>query len=277
MRYGLVMSAEWAVWYFRSNIDLGLVGGLLGGVALGYYGMAVTLARLPLSKLTSIVNPVAFPVLARSQHDQAGAARRYLAISAGIAFVVFPLAIGLACTATDAVPTLLGSQWLPAAIPTVIIALIVPLQSLSTLNATALKSLGMVQKSLQISIAMAVLTPLAIIGAARAGIIGIAVAVALVYLPVAAWGFAVTWHALNLSIRRYARVLWPVVSSTLGMSIVVILVRLGMPMSWFPGVRLIVEIAAGAATYAGTLYFLHRVDASQQLRMVREAWRGAPA
>lgn len=122
--FGAYQMGERSFNYLAANIDYVIIGRFLGPEALGAYTIAYQLAVLPTVRINPILTQVAFPVFAKKQTDNDALQRGYLELSKMLAFVSFPVLVGLAIVAPVAVPLFLGSGW-ETAIPLIQILVIV--------------------------------------------------------------------------------------------------------------------------------------------------------
>lgn len=93
------------------NIYLIVIGKIFKASELGYYTRAHQFADFPSSNLTGIIHRVTFPVLCTIQDDDErlrSVYRRFLRL---LAFIIFPLMIGLAAIAHPLILLLLKGQW----------------------------------------------------------------------------------------------------------------------------------------------------------------------
>lgn len=97
--------------YWARNLDALLVGRVIGATALGFYTRAYSLMLLPLSQVSFILGKVMFPALSSIQHDKERVKRAYLKAISLIAFVTFPMMIGLFVVSDSFINALLGEKW----------------------------------------------------------------------------------------------------------------------------------------------------------------------
>jgi O-antigen/teichoic acid export membrane protein len=109
--FGLYQMGERSINYLYANVDYLLIGRFLGAEALGAYSIAYQVVVLPLHKLNPVLTRVAFPVFAKKQRDDAALRRGFAELVRLIAFVVFPLLVGLAVVAPQLVPLAFGDGW----------------------------------------------------------------------------------------------------------------------------------------------------------------------
>jgi O-antigen/teichoic acid export membrane protein len=129
--FGAYQMGERSIYYWAANIDYLLIGRFLGAAPLGLYTIAFQLVVVPVNKLSPVLTRVAFPVFSRRQHDDAALRRGYCELIELVAFVTFPLLIGLAVTGPVAVKALFGAAWLPSV---VLVRLLVPMGMMMTIG-----------------------------------------------------------------------------------------------------------------------------------------------
>ncbi|PYV72392.1 MAG: hypothetical protein DMG97_13640, partial [Acidobacteria bacterium] len=111
LRFGWHVMVSLVALNSYQSLDNITAGRVLGRAALGFYGMAWTLANVPIEKVTSLVTTVIPSYLATVQNEPA-ALRRYLrALTEAIALVTFPATVGLGLVAHELVPLALGHKW----------------------------------------------------------------------------------------------------------------------------------------------------------------------
>ncbi len=111
LRFGFFNLGDGILGYVQSNYDNLFIGFVLGNEPLGLYTLAYQLAIFPITKLNPIILQVAYPVLAKMQHDTAELKRAYLKILDILSYCNFPLLAGLFITANSVVPLLYGPGW----------------------------------------------------------------------------------------------------------------------------------------------------------------------
>jgi O-antigen/teichoic acid export membrane protein len=97
--------------FFVRNIDNLLVGKFLDVFALGIYRMAYKYTFMLNNLIVPMLQPVLIPALSRIQDEHERLRAIYIKINQVIAFITFPLAIGLIVTADTFVLSLLGEKW----------------------------------------------------------------------------------------------------------------------------------------------------------------------
>ncbi len=180
--FGGTLTLNRIVWYFFSQADKLIAGKLLGKEALGAYSVAASLAAMPLEKIASIANQVIFSTFSRLQDQKEKVADTTIRAVELISLLAFPLSWGLAATAQDFVPVILGEKWTPAIMPLQFIALITPLRIVSSFTSTITAGVGFPRLDFLNTIILAVLlVPAFFVGAIYMGIAGLAYAWVIVY------------------------------------------------------------------------------------------------
>jgi O-antigen/teichoic acid export membrane protein len=120
-----------------------IIGGrVLGQEQIGYYSVGMNLASLPMQRVSSIVNTVAFPAIARIQGERERVLSYLLKSFRLLNFFSFPVFWGIAAVAPEIVRVLLGAQWEPAILPLQILAFAMPIRMLWQFMPSILQGLG---------------------------------------------------------------------------------------------------------------------------------------
>jgi teichuronic acid exporter len=272
LRFGGILTADRILNYARSNIDIALIGAFLGTRTVGLYVMAITLARLPLEKLGSAFEPVAYPTFARLR-DQMAELRKYvLNLSLGTMSIVLPACFGLIVTAGVLVPAVIGPQWNAAVRPMQVAALVTPLAFHLTLVSALFNAMGRVDLNLRITTLTSVLTIAGVVVGVRFGIVGVATATAMAFALVWVYAEALALKMIDLPVSEATQILRPPMSAALAMAISVLLMSLIVPTALPPVVRLVIDCVVGIAAYIGWALTLHKDIVVSHLRSLRAAW-----
>ena len=272
LRFGGILTADRVLNYARANIDVALIGALLGVRMVGLYVMALTLARLPLEKLGSAFEPVAYPTFARLHDDKPALRRYFLGLSVGTMAIALPASFGLIVTAGILVPTVIGSQWIPIVRPLQIAAIVTPLAFHLILVSALFNAMGQVKLSLRVTTLISVLTILAVIVSVPFGIVGVAAATGLGFALVWVYAELLALRLIDLPVREAARALLPSLSASIGMAVAVIAVSFLLAPQWPGALRLAILCVVGIATFVGWALLLHRDTVMGQVRSLQAAW-----
>jgi O-antigen/teichoic acid export membrane protein len=273
LRFGGILTADRVLNYARSNIDVALVGALLGSRMVGLYVMATALARMPLEKLGSAFEPVAYPTFARLRDDVVELRRFFLGLSLGTMAIALPAACGLILTAGLLVPTVIGGQWMAVVRPLQIAAVVTPLAFHLGIVSALFNAMGRVDLNLRVTTLTSVLTIAGVFVGVRFGIVGVATASGVAFAAVWCYAELLMLRMTGLRWHEVARALLPALSSSLGMSACVFLAMRVMPASWPGVVRLGMACGVGVLTFVAWALLLHRGSVVPQLRSLKAAWR----
>jgi PST family polysaccharide transporter len=259
LRFGWHIVVSRFAWYLYSSADFAVVGKLFGKIVLGGYGFAWTLASIPVTRVSALVNQITPGVFSASQHDQAQLKRYFLRLSEGLAFITFPFSIGVALVAREFVLVALGDQWEPAIVPLRLLAFYAGFRSITTLHPQVLQAVGRSKDQMGFSIiALVVLPPLFYLGGKLGGVGGVAWAWIIGYPLVMVQPYRAVFHATGLHVVEYLSALWPSILGSAGMAAVVLGVDNLLPPNLTSMHRLIVESSVGALTYVVLMFGLQR-------------------
>lgn len=255
VRFGGTLTLNGLLAYLAYNIEKVLIGRFWGADAIGIYGRAYQVINIPTENLNTAVGEVAFSALSRLQDDVSRLKRYFLKGYSLVLDLTLPITIACALFANDIVFVLLGPKWIEAApifrllAPTILIfAIINPLTWL-------LFSLGLVQRSLKISL---VFSPLIIGGyvlGLPCGPRGVAFAysavMAVCALPLTAWAVhktVISFRDIVLTVSR------PLASGILAGGLTYAL-QLAYGRFFAPPSRLVLESSILLVIFMGILLF----------------------
>ena len=256
MRFGGTLTLNGLILYIASNFEKVLLGRFWGAEALGIYGRAYQLIRIPTDNLNSAVGEVAFSALSRIQDDPSRLKSYFLK---GYALVLgFTVSITIACAlfADDIVLVLLGPKW-KEAVP--IFRLLAPTMLIFAITnplGWLLNSIGLVGRGLKIALVIAPLMVASYIVGLPYGPRGVAFAYSAVMMvwvvPVIIWavqGTAISfWDVLRATRPPLASI---IPAASFGFGIHLLLGQTGSP--WL---RLFLEALVLFTTYFGVLLFV---------------------
>ena len=215
MRFGGTMTLNGLVMYVASNFEKVLLGRFWGAEAIGIYGRAYQLVRIPTDNLNSAVGEVAFAALSRLQNDPDRLKRYFLKGYSLVVALTLPITIACALFADDLILVLLGPKWKNTAAIFRLLAPTILVYAIANPLGWLLNSLGLVGRGLRISLAFA---PFIIVGYAIGlpyGPNGVALAYSAVMIlwvvPFVAWAVRGTvisaWEILMALIRPLGSVI----------------------------------------------------------------------
>jgi len=258
LSFGGIVTLERGAWQLFTDADKVIGGRLWSDATLGLYSVAQDLATMPMHRTGGLISSIGLPAFSQVQ-DRLDDMRFYLLKATRITSVLsFPIFIGLAVTAPEAVAVLLGAKW-PAAAPLLqIIALIMPLRMVSILLPPALWSIGRPGISAGNVLIAALIIPSACLVGAQWGAMGMAMAWLGAYPLVFGITLQRSGGVLGLGVPDFARAMRAPALASLAMAGVVIGTRYLLPEHAGAVARLLVLVPAGALTYLAALLGLER-------------------
>lgn len=245
-----------------SNSDFVVAGRMLGQTALGAYTVAWNFASAPVEKITTLVGSVTPSYFSAVQHDDAALRRYLLKTSQAIAFITFPVMLGMALVTRDAVLLFLGEKWMMAIRPLQLLALFTCYRSVVPLMPQILVVRGKTHLFASSTVWTALLMPVAFVVGGRWGVTGIAAAWFFAFflngLPIYLW----TSKEIGLRFQEFYNALRPAVEGSVAMVLVVLLTKWAVASVDKSAVRLLIQVGAGVATYAAVqlLFFRERLS-----------------
>lgn len=235
--------------YLIRNFDYLLIGKFIGAEALGFYTLAYRTILYPLQSISGVISRVGFPVFSQLQDDNVRLRSAYLRVVAMIAIVTFPLMLGIWVLAEPFILIVLGEKW-KASIPIILVLAPVGLvQSVVTTVGTIYQSKGRTDWMFCWSLFAGVLVICGFVLGLRWNIIGVAAGYAIASLILVYPSFAIPFRLINLSMARFAAVLWRPLMCSAIMSCLILGIQAVLPMSFSPALNLGISILLGGATY----------------------------
>lgn len=269
IRFGLTVTYSRLTWFLYSNAQTLIIGKTVNAQSLGVYSMAESLASLPTGHVTGMVIRVASPLFSKLQTDLKRLNNALLRMTTGLALINYPLVVGMACTATELVPVVLGPQWVEATEPLQILCLVGLLKTVDPLLTQALTSTGQVRYTARYTTLCAITVPFGVlVGSLAAGISGAALGIAIAYPLSAIYLFRSVGQRIDLSLLAYLRAVRLPVEACAWMALWV----LGVAWIWHEaGLRsdvalLAIKVTVGMFSYAVFLIYVRQ----EGLRDVRE-------
>lgn len=261
--------------YVAGNIDIIVIGKLLGATALGYYSLALSLANFPRQKLSLIIYSVAFPVFSRMQDDHEQMRQNYLKIIRYAAVINFPLLIGLMLLASHFILAVYSSAWAPMSRTLQILCVYGLWYSLTTYVGNIYDATGHSEYSLKFCVLSLGGTVLSIYAGYRFGLNGIALALAIYAGIINIIGYLLVKKLIGMKMTDYFRALVPALASS-GIMAAGLLLLLWAQVNWLklqPPWFMSLAIIAGAGLYAGGLFLTNKKTFSEMAEIAKAVWQ----
>jgi O-antigen/teichoic acid export membrane protein len=249
--YGIQVTTSRIFWFIYSNSDKLIIGKMLGNRSLGIYDMAISLATLPTSQVTTLATNVASPLFSKLQHDLPQLRAFILHITRGVAYVTYPALIGMLVVSRELIPVLLGEKWSEMLIPFGALCVMGLFKSVDPLLSQVLISIGHARRlSGYTLLCGVVMAASVVVGALADGLEGVSLVWMLVYPLLTLRLLHIIGQVTGLRFSEYYRTLLPVLMATAAMAAAVLLVREALLAAGTPPFpALVAEVAVGAMAY----------------------------
>ena len=167
--------------YLVQNMDYLLIGRLLPTAQLGFYYFAFERSRFLSRRVLDLYSSLALPVFSRLNQDSERIRRAYQVATTVALLVIAPLVTFLAFQARLVIPLVFGERWVPSVVVFQILSIHVIVNAVTSGIGSVLYAVG--RPDISFRIVRWIVVPLGIsyfAGARLAGIVGVAIAVALV-------------------------------------------------------------------------------------------------
>lgn len=253
--------------YFARNADYLLIGRFLGAAPLGIYMLAYRIMLYPLQSITTVISRVMFPAYSKLQDDNARFCSAYLRTAATIAFVTFPMMIGLWVVAEPFVLSIFGLKWAQA-IPLIkILAVVGMVQSIGATAGAIYQAKGRTDIMFRWGVGSGLLCVVGFGVGLRWGVLGVAASYAIVTLLLTIPSFAIPFRFIGLRLVPFAAALARPLVASLLMAVVVLAVH-SVLMGWPSLAALLVLVAAGAIAYVAATWIVNRGQLRQVLALI---------
>ena len=249
-----------------NNIYTLVIGKVYSARDLGNYSRATNYAQLPSSQLNNIFSGVAFPMLCSIQNDDARLARVYRQYLRTIAFIVFPLMIGMAVVAKPLIIIMLTEKWIDVVALLQLICLSMMWYPIHAINLSLLQVKGRsdlflrleVIKKIIIVIVLCITIPISL----KAMVVG-SICTSLICLFINTY---YTGKLIHVGYFLQMKDLIPILLLTLFMGLCVYIVTLVLP--GYP-LQLTVGVITGVIIYVGVAYLFKMPELKDMLSLLK--------
>lgn len=175
LKFGLFQMGEKMIDYANAQLDVILIGKLLGTVPLGYYSFAKNIIMRPVSLINPIITKVTTPLFSQFQEDNEYLKRIYIKTLNRIAAVNFTVFSAILLAASYIIPLFFGVKWGPALLPLEILCIYAMISSLGNPLGSLLIAKGRADWGFYLNIILLADTALAIYLGSKFGIAGVAI------------------------------------------------------------------------------------------------------
>ncbi len=255
------------IFYVAYNkVDVAVAGKFFTVAEIGFYGVAIQLATMLMSKSIPLFNVVAFPAFAR-MNAISGDSNEYLVTTLRFAAtVVFPVFLGVAMVGEDLILLVLGSNWVQISGLFTILVVSVPVRILAYVIAPAILAAGGARLDMLNSLITLVFLTLALVVLLPFGLEGVALAWSLASLCL----FGVTvvrgGRLLKLPVQAVLSAVYPALLVSLVMCGAIYLVD--RQFAEASALVSLYKIPLGAVVYVAVSWFFFRERSEELVRIL---------
>lgn len=258
------------LWFFFTQIDVVIVGKLLGKEMLGLYSIAMHLASLPVQRVSGILNQVAFPVFSRFQHDREKLGDFIIKAMRTLSFIAFPILWGISSIASEIVSLFLGQRWENAILPLQLLSLMMPLRMLNNFLPSVTDALGRPDIGLKNVLLASIVMPISFMIGSQWGVNGVAMAWVTIYPVLFLINTRRMLSIVGLQLRDLLSAIVPTMGSAAGMYAAVWAARSLLSNDISQLTKLLVMILIGALVYGILTLFFNRSGYGDVLNLIRK-------
>ncbi len=267
LRFGAYQLGNVNLGYLTSNIDNMLIARLLGAEALGLYSVAQRLTQLPRRYINPVISKVAFPVFAAQKENRPQLAASLLSLQRSLSYVNLPLILGMLLVSPVLVPLVYGDKWLSAVPLVQILCVLALLNGVGGPTQIIRTALGHVRFNFHWTWMSGVLYAAAMWVAASQGLTAMIWARTAVGFVLGVVLIGITLRFIDSGLLAFlSTIREPALAGALMSTVVylVMLVSAGLS-DWL---RLLLSVAAGAATFLGAAVLLDRKFIEKNARLL---------
>ena len=244
--------------YFVRNADYLLIGRYLGAQDLGYYTLAYRILLFPLQNISAVIGRVMFPAYSSIQHDNRRFCFVYLKIAATIAFITFPMMMGVLVLAEPFIVTVFGDNWQPVILLVMILAPVGLLQSIGTTTGAIYQAKGRTDWMFRWGIGAGIFITLAFVIGLQWGIVGVTVAYAIAVFSISYLSFAIPFRLIDLKVVRLLGVLWRPLLNSVIMFATILTFKAILPLTLSSVMVLNLSVVLGIVVYGASSWMINR-------------------
>jgi PST family polysaccharide transporter len=209
MAYSLNLSGFNIFFYFAQNVDNLLIGRFLGTEALGLYDLAYKLMLFPMQAISAVFGRVMTPLYAQAQTDLPRFRQVFVRVAVAIAFVTFPLMLGLVAAREAFVLTVFGASWTPVITLLALFAPLAAIRSVQTTTGSIYVAMGRADLQLRWGVASNLIVCAGLAIGLHWGIVGVASGFALASLLLLYPNFTIPFRLIGLHLTDLLHALRP--------------------------------------------------------------------
>ena len=271
-KYGINILGARLIAYLNVSWPVIMVSSYFGKTPTGHFQMANTLAGLPMTKIGEIFTKIAFPAFSKIQNDIERTKQVFLAMHCYLFMVVAPMFTGIALTASEFIPILIGEKWLEIVLPLQVICVANIFAGSAMIIPRVFEGLGDANSSFKYQLLITIMSPIALFLGSPWGVVGMLIGWAFV-MPISyIYLLNVLFKKINLSLREFINSIYATCLSLLIMILAINSIEV-ITTSSDPGWLLFYKVAIGIASYSLAYFLFGKKELKQLLSLLRS--RGA--
>lgn len=181
LKYGFPVTGHYLLEFVSTKSDSLIIGKMLGQSVLGYYTVAMSISRIPVSKGVQIIQQVMFPLFSALQNDIDEFQRYFYQIIYVVSVVFFPVFFGMFAISEEIVVVVLSEKWLPSLFAFRVFTVLGLLLSYSGILVVILKSRANTRALFNYSLFSAILFPVGFYFSSHFGLKGVVLSWLIIY------------------------------------------------------------------------------------------------
>jgi O-antigen/teichoic acid export membrane protein len=204
LHFGLYTVGNGIVGTLSSQIDILIIGKLLGTEILGIYSIAKELILRPMQLINPIITKVAFPTMSNVNSDKYKVSSIYLKIRNIIASINFPIYTFTFIFASEVILLFLGEKWLHITSIFQILAIWAAFRSIESPIGSLVMAMGKPQYEMYWNMGMMIYMPIMVYISSRWGLSGLVYGnlVSIFILLIPSWYF-LTYRLVQITLLKY--------------------------------------------------------------------------
>lgn len=271
LKYGIPVTGHALLDYLNQNSDSIIIGRFLGQSELGYYSIAMSLAKMPIQKVIAITNKVTFPVFAKIQKDEELFKRYFYKVFQLISIFSFPVFFGFFLVSEEIIVLILSPKWLPSLFILRVFCFWAIFRSYTGFFLIILKAKGNVTAAFRYSFYSAIILPISFLIAVNFGISGVAVSWLICFPFLIFYLFSLVKKEIKITIRETIRsVFHPFVGSSMMLFFVFMVKLTTLKNESISFDSMGICIFTGVMVFLGYFYFFSRDTYSEIRDMAKD-------
>ena len=266
--FGGAMTVIQLLWIIQSQSDIFIAGRAFDTYDLGLYAEALFLTLIVTARFLPPLNEVAFPAYAELHQSGRSLAPYFLRAMGAVALLTFPIFIGLALTAHEAVETLFGTKWVPMAPIVAGLAIIMPARALEIICDPSTNAIGRPGIAVWSSLFGAIVFTASFLVGVEYGAQGLVRAWWVAAPLLLVFTLALTLPAIGASLTGLVKAIAPAIIACTVMAAAVLALKMVLP-DWPSWARLLAKGATGAAVYSAVIWLGWRDMVMESIAFVR--------